>query len=71
MDGPWVDHAWPCMGVHGISVRGENITANYLLKTAGWAPSFKAALRTKFFRKFSVISNEIWPFPREMRCEID
>ena len=21
MDGPWVDHAWPCMGVHGISVR--------------------------------------------------
>ena len=23
MDGPWVDHAWPCMGVHGISVRGS------------------------------------------------
>ena len=21
MDGPWVDHASPCMGVHGFSVR--------------------------------------------------
>ena len=36
MDGPWVDHAWPCMGVHGISVRGaislwklENFTAKF------------------------------------------
>ena len=24
MDGPWVDHAWPCMGVHGISVREQH-----------------------------------------------
>ena len=31
MDGPWEDHAWPCMVVHGISVRvGTGVQGKYL-----------------------------------------